>query len=345
MSTRSRSASRSRRSVSWTMPSRDPAAGADVVLLGRQAEQDHAADAEGRERPGVLQRLVGRHALHAGHGPDGLAQPVAGEHEQRRDQLAGVDPRLAHERPEASRSGASGGGGGPDRGSADAGRRVGRRRRRRAGSSGVSGGGWDGSVVEAGDVAPSAAAVKAARAPDAGDGATRTVAKPSSRATAAVAAPAATTGVARRRAGRASPAARASSPRAVEPLVRTSDVERTVVERGGEQRRGRRGASTRLVRDDVRDRRRRARRGSRPGRGPRCRRAAPGRGRPRPDAAARGASASPVGSDGHEDIIDPGLGEHGGGRLPRPRPRRASGDRSPGARPRVHDRAGGVGGW
>ena len=99
ISTRSRSASRSRRRVSWTIPSSIQPPVPMASLSAGQAEQDHAADAEGlraRGRPRSASSGVTR--IDAGHRAHGLAALAAGLHEHRGDQLAGVDPGLAHER-------------------------------------------------------------------------------------------------------------------------------------------------------------------------------------------------------------------------------------------------------
>ena len=129
---------------------RDPAAGPDGVLVGRQAEQDHAADAERGERAGVHERLVRGHALHAGHGADGLAT-LAARAGRTAARPAGAGGSGSRARTRAgSRSGGCGAGGGrgPD-GRSRRGPRVrltgssgGRRGRGRVG--GVVGGGSGG---------------------------------------------------------------------------------------------------------------------------------------------------------------------------------------------------------
>ena len=72
-------------------------AGAELVLGGGDAEEDHRADAD-RDQLGRLGDGLGdRQPLDAGHRLDGLAHRLAGGHEHRLDQVLGAQARLADE--------------------------------------------------------------------------------------------------------------------------------------------------------------------------------------------------------------------------------------------------------
>ena len=76
---------------------RIPGGGALGILRGRQAEQDHAADAGGGGALGLGRRQVGRQVGDARERGDGLATTLAGHDEHREDQTLRLETGLAHE--------------------------------------------------------------------------------------------------------------------------------------------------------------------------------------------------------------------------------------------------------
>jgi hypothetical protein len=74
-----------------------PGARTLLVLLGRDAEQQHRRDAEGQGLAGLLDDRRERVAVDAGHRVDRPAAVQALLHEQREDEVAGVEARLADE--------------------------------------------------------------------------------------------------------------------------------------------------------------------------------------------------------------------------------------------------------
>ena len=62
-------------------------AGGHLVLEFRQAEQDHAADSQRLDFGALLDQLVDRHLVIAGHGADLAADALARADEQRQDEL------------------------------------------------------------------------------------------------------------------------------------------------------------------------------------------------------------------------------------------------------------------
>ena len=75
-----------------------PGAAALLVLVGGQAEQQHAGDAAVVQRPRLLSGGADRQAVDAGHGVDGRARRVLGQgHEQGLDQVPRREVGLAHE--------------------------------------------------------------------------------------------------------------------------------------------------------------------------------------------------------------------------------------------------------
>ena len=243
--TRSRSASRRRRSVSWTMPSSTQPPVPMASFSAGRPNRITPPTPSAASAAGVDERLVGGDALDAGHGADGLAAAAAragtnsgatswrgwirvSRTKARRVSVRRVRRRRcagsADQRPPASAS--------TERG-------------RGRGSSGSSGDGWVGTrvgVVERGvgrATRPRAAAVKAASDAASGDGATSTVreAQLAARPRRSCA-PAAID-----RRGEERGRARRSSARASEPAGRRAagqhqDVERAVVEGRREQARG-----------------------------------------------------------------------------------------------------------
>ena len=244
ISTRSRSASRRRRSVSWTMPSAiQPPVPMASFSAGRPNRITPPTPSAG-ERPGVLARpRPGVTRSTPGIEPTGSRRPRPGIDEQRRDELARVDPRLADEGAQRLGPARCGGGGGRGPGAAPRLPAAGSVLIGERGSSGGSGGGV---VVgeERGrtgsDGVGDAEGASGERGEVGGGGRRRgehggEAGCPRRSG--------------RRRAGRdrrawpraeprPSPSARASRPRAVEPLVRISGVDRAVVEGRGEQRPG-----------------------------------------------------------------------------------------------------------
>ena len=96
---------RSSRSARWIDAVVVPRAGALLVLLVGDPEQDHGADADADERVDLADDVVDRPAAHRrqrlvrlGRRPD----------EERHDEVLEVEPRLAHERRAAHRFGAAG---------------------------------------------------------------------------------------------------------------------------------------------------------------------------------------------------------------------------------------------
>ena len=77
-----------------------PGARALVVLVGRDAEEQHAGQPERARLARLGHGLRDRQALHAGHRPDRRAPAAllqAGLDEQRQDEVGGLQARLAHE--------------------------------------------------------------------------------------------------------------------------------------------------------------------------------------------------------------------------------------------------------
>ena len=76
---------------------------ADGVLLGRDAEQQHRRQAEGRGFAGLAHGLADRQPVDAGHRRDrrargaGIGSGGTGLDEQRQHEVCGLEPRLAHE--------------------------------------------------------------------------------------------------------------------------------------------------------------------------------------------------------------------------------------------------------
>src|SRR6185437_10817344 len=95
-----------------------PRRGADRVLGIGNAEEQHAADLRSGRAFGIAEHFVYRSLRHAGHGLHGLADTVAGADEERQDELAGLEPRFAHEAAQrlgaAEAAGAGGGRGGKE---------------------------------------------------------------------------------------------------------------------------------------------------------------------------------------------------------------------------------------
>ena len=76
----------------------DPGAGAVLVFFGGKAEEQEAADAECGAGLGFLHGFVDGEVEDAGHGGDFAANAFALAEEERVDEGAGVQVRLAHER-------------------------------------------------------------------------------------------------------------------------------------------------------------------------------------------------------------------------------------------------------
>ena len=76
-----------------------PGAGGLLVLLGRQTEEQQAANPKRRAGLGLFHRLVDREVEDPGHGADLFANAFAGADKHRIDQRAGTQMRLAHQRP------------------------------------------------------------------------------------------------------------------------------------------------------------------------------------------------------------------------------------------------------
>ena len=72
-------------------------AGALLVLVVRDAEQQHRGDAERRDLARLLDRRRDRQAIDTRHRLDRTAAVEAGLDEQRHDEVARVEPGLAHE--------------------------------------------------------------------------------------------------------------------------------------------------------------------------------------------------------------------------------------------------------
>ena len=104
ISTRSGFASRRRRSVSWTMPSSiqapEPSASFDAGRPNRITPPMPSVGVAGD----VGGRLVRRDAVHAGERRDRAPDAAPGLDEDRRHELARMDPRLADEGPEGGRA-------------------------------------------------------------------------------------------------------------------------------------------------------------------------------------------------------------------------------------------------
>ena len=79
------------------MPSSSQAPVPSSSLCGGDAEQQHRRDAERRGLARLLDGRRDRQAVDAGHRLDRLAAVQAGLDEQRQDEVARVQPRLAHE--------------------------------------------------------------------------------------------------------------------------------------------------------------------------------------------------------------------------------------------------------
>ena len=73
-------------------------AGGKVVLFRGKAEEEQAAEAKRGAGFGLLQRLVDGEVEDAGHGGDLFAHTLAGAEEERIDERAGMEMRLADER-------------------------------------------------------------------------------------------------------------------------------------------------------------------------------------------------------------------------------------------------------
>ncbi len=69
----------------------------DLVFGLGQTEENDAADAERMDFAALANDLVDRHLKVAGHGADLAADAVAGTHEERKDELRGRKPGLAHQ--------------------------------------------------------------------------------------------------------------------------------------------------------------------------------------------------------------------------------------------------------
>ena len=67
------------------------------VLLRRDAEQQHAAQAQVGRLADLVGQQVGRELVVAGHGGDLLPEPLARPHKQRQHQLRRPKGRLPHE--------------------------------------------------------------------------------------------------------------------------------------------------------------------------------------------------------------------------------------------------------
>ncbi len=76
----------------------DPGAGAVLVFFGGKAEEQETADAECGAGFGFLHGFVDREVEDAGHGGDLAANAFAFAEEERVDERAGMQVRLAHER-------------------------------------------------------------------------------------------------------------------------------------------------------------------------------------------------------------------------------------------------------
>ena len=78
-------------------------AGGHFVLGFRQAEQDHAADAERLHFGALLHQFVNGQLIVAGHGADFAAHAFARADEQGQDELRRMEPGFAHQRTDALR--------------------------------------------------------------------------------------------------------------------------------------------------------------------------------------------------------------------------------------------------
>ena len=81
-------------------PLRVGSGGAVGVLRVREAEQDHAGDAQPRQVAALRDQFVDAQLIAPGHRRDGTPHTLAGTDEQRLDEIRRAQVRFAHEAPD-----------------------------------------------------------------------------------------------------------------------------------------------------------------------------------------------------------------------------------------------------